>query len=202
MHTYNALLPTKTGRICVGIASSHSPLRQGKPSKVPCPDTFCLPMTCPCQSDLPPCDSHLMPHASELTDCQRKATYALYWGVFLALTTKNSRVLPACLKMTMVSCRFGFALIMWIVLFAMTFQRAVTAANADDRQRPGMWMWVAAPAIACLAYTSILGQLNENGALVFDNVSKNFMFMSLSLFFCLGESLVLRSCEALSVVFC
>ena len=75
---------------------------------------------------------------------------------------------------------------MWLVLFTMTFQRAITAANADERHRPAMWMWVAAPAIACLAYNSIVGETNSNGALTFDNVSKSFMFMALSLFFCLG----------------
>ncbi|DBA68888.1 TPA: hypothetical protein ACH3X2_013364 [Trebouxia sp. C0005] len=85
---------------------------------------------------------------------------------------------------------FGFALIMWLVLFTMTFQRAITAANADDRHRPAMWMWVAAPAIACLAYNSIVGETDGNGALTFDNVSKSFMFMALSLFFCLGWGFV------------
>ena len=41
-------------------------------------------------------------------------------------------------------------------------------------------------AIACLAYNSIVGEANCNGALTFDNVSKSFMLMALSLFFCLG----------------
>ena len=88
---------------------------------------------------------------------------------------------------------------MWIVLFTMTFQRAVTAANADDRHRPAMWMWVAAPAVASLAYNSIRGQINANGALTFDNVSKSFMFMALSLFFCLGKLLILISQSPASV---
>ncbi|DBB15756.1 TPA: hypothetical protein ACH3X3_003959 [Trebouxia sp. C0006] len=53
-----------------------------------------------------------------------------------------------------------------------------------------MWMWVAAPAIACLAYNSIVGEANSDEALTFDNVSKSFMFMALSLFFCLGWGFV------------
>ena len=88
---------------------------------------------------------------------------------------------------------------MWLVLFTITFQRAITAANADDRQRPAMWMWVAAPAIACLAYNSIVGEANSNGALTFDNISKSFMFMALSLFFCLGTCVALL-CDCLPCI--
>lgn len=103
------------------------------------------------------------------------------------------------LKFGMLPCSFGFALIMWVVLFTMTFQRAVLAANADDRHRPAMWMWVAAPAIACLAYNSIVGQANASGGLAFDNVSKSFMFMALSLFFCLGKHGAVRLASSCSL---
>ena len=91
---------------------------------------------------------------------------------------------------------------MWLVLFTMTFQRAITAANADERHRPAMWMWLAAPAIACLAYNSIVGEADGNGALIFDNISKSFMFMALSLFFCLGKCVAVLHASATCCVGC
>ena len=50
---------------------------------------------------------------------------------------------------------FAFALLMWIVLFTITLQRAVVSHNADERLRPALWLWVAAPAVATSAYVSL-----------------------------------------------
>lgn len=48
---------------------------------------------------------------------------------------------------------FGFALIMWITLFVMMFQRTIVGHNADPRQRMFAAIWFAAPAVASIAWT-------------------------------------------------
>ncbi|KAG1668505.1 hypothetical protein FOA52_012099 [Chlamydomonas sp. UWO 241] len=47
---------------------------------------------------------------------------------------------------------FSFAFVMWLVLFALTFVKAVVAKPDDDRLRPLLAIWVAAPAVAAAAY--------------------------------------------------
>ncbi|KAG1678390.1 hypothetical protein FOA52_015157 [Chlamydomonas sp. UWO 241] len=47
---------------------------------------------------------------------------------------------------------FAFAFVMWLVLFALTFVKAVVAKPDDDRLRPLLAIWVAAPAVAAAAY--------------------------------------------------
>ncbi|PSC70111.1 C4-dicarboxylate ABC transporter [Micractinium conductrix] len=48
---------------------------------------------------------------------------------------------------------FGFAFIMWIALFVFTFQRTVLGHNANPRGRMFSIIWVAAPAVAAIAWT-------------------------------------------------
>ncbi|KNC79050.1 hypothetical protein SARC_08537 [Sphaeroforma arctica JP610] len=52
---------------------------------------------------------------------------------------------------------FGFALLMWLMLFAITLQKHITSANADERLRGNVFLWVASPAIASYAWTTISG---------------------------------------------
>jgi len=42
---------------------------------------------------------------------------------------------------------FSYAQVMWIVLFAVTFLKAVTTPNSDPRIRHGYFIWVAAPCV-------------------------------------------------------
>lgn len=46
---------------------------------------------------------------------------------------------------------FSFAQLMWIVLFAVTFLKAVTTPNSDPRLRHGYWIWLAAPCVIGMA---------------------------------------------------
>ncbi|CAD7704182.1 unnamed protein product, partial [Ostreobium quekettii] len=70
---------------------------------------------------------------------------------------------------------FGPAVLMWIVLFTITFYRAVVGHNSDDRLRPSMWIWLACPAIAMVTYVQITG----NGV---DWVAESLFYMALGLF--------------------
>ncbi len=47
---------------------------------------------------------------------------------------------------------FGFAFVMWLPLFAITFYKAVVKKEDDDRMRPLLAVWVAAPAVMAFAY--------------------------------------------------
>jgi len=51
---------------------------------------------------------------------------------------------------------FGFAVVYWVPLFAMTVMRVTTRENLDERILPSLFIWVAAPAVACSAYISII----------------------------------------------
>lgn len=51
---------------------------------------------------------------------------------------------------------FGFAMLMWITLFVFTFQRTVLGHNADPRGRVFSAIWMAAPAVASIAWTILV----------------------------------------------
>lgn len=100
--------------------------------------------------------------------------------MLLMLRQTQSTLCPAC-------DRFAFALLLWIPLFTITLLKTITGANADDRLRPQLFIWVAAPALACTAWVSMIGNINAAGLPAFDPVAKIFMYMALSLAFCLGK---------------
>lgn len=50
---------------------------------------------------------------------------------------------------------FGFAVVTYLPLFTITLHQAMTGHNSDDRLRPLMWTWVAAPAAAALAWAAL-----------------------------------------------
>jgi len=47
---------------------------------------------------------------------------------------------------------FAFAFVAWLLLFVVTFLKAVVQKPDDDRNRPLLAIWVAAPAVAAVAY--------------------------------------------------
>lgn len=49
----------------------------------------------------------------------------------------------------------SFAVIMWVVLFTISFFKVVTSHNSDNRLRHGVFMWIAAPCVIGLAEFSI-----------------------------------------------
>jgi hypothetical protein len=44
---------------------------------------------------------------------------------------------------------FGFGVVMWLPLWVITFHKAVTSHNSDERLRPLLSTWVAS--VACLS---------------------------------------------------
>ncbi|PNH09480.1 Glutaredoxin-C6 [Tetrabaena socialis] len=52
---------------------------------------------------------------------------------------------------------FAFALLLWVALFAITLYKAFVMPDYDDRARPFLAIWVAAPAIGAIAYLSCYG---------------------------------------------
>lgn len=72
----------------------------------------------------------------------------------------------------------GFGVTMWLLTFAMTWQRVVLNVEADDRQRSLAWAWVAAPALAALAVAALTGD--------FGPLAKTLFFSALSLALALG----------------
>ncbi|KAK9807776.1 hypothetical protein WJX72_008899 [[Myrmecia] bisecta] len=76
---------------------------------------------------------------------------------------------------------FSFALLTWGVLFTLTFYKGLVGANVDERTRPLMWIWVAAPAVAVPAYLALEGPPLASGASAFDFFAKLFYFFALSL---------------------
>jgi tellurite resistance protein TehA-like permease len=73
----------------------------------------------------------------------------------------------------------GFGVTGWLLIFALSFQRLVLTVEADDRSRPLVWAWVAAPALAALAVAALTG--GGFGAL-----AKLLFFSALSLALVLG----------------
>lgn len=51
---------------------------------------------------------------------------------------------------------FAPGLFFFPILLTITFQRVVLGANADDRMRPLMFIWLAAPSVAVPAYLTML----------------------------------------------
>mmetsp|Transcript_13654 Transcript_13654/g.43079 ORF Transcript_13654/g.43079 Transcript_13654/m.43079 type:complete len:611 (-) Transcript_13654:65-1897(-) len=81
---------------------------------------------------------------------------------------------------------YSIALLMWLALFAVTFRKAVVDSNAEDRARPLLFVWVAAPAVACSAYLAMESTARPGIYLTMDTPSKLLHFMSLVLFLALA----------------
>jgi len=61
---------------------------------------------------------------------------------------------------------FGFATLMWVVLFASLFPRFALGPNADPRMRMFAAIWVAAPAVASIAWAVLnAGGLEQIGSM-------------------------------------
>jgi tellurite resistance protein len=83
---------------------------------------------------------------------------------------------------------FSIAWLMWIALFAITFFKTVTTPNSDERNRHGIWIWVATPCVLGLADFVICSSELEPP---FDsakctNEFSNFYFIGLFLFLSLS----------------
>lgn len=91
---------------------------------------------------------------------------------------------------------------MWLPLWAFTLYRAILSANADDRIRPSLFLWVAAPAVAAVAWGAlnfgqavmaaqsqglVQGTLGIAEALQYDAFGRVLFFMSVGLLLALGE---------------
>jgi hypothetical protein len=73
---------------------------------------------------------------------------------------------------------FGFATIMWFVLFAALFPRFALGHNADPRMRMFAAIWIAAPAVASISWTV----LNSVGGVWFmDPISQTLFYCSVSM---------------------
>ncbi|KXZ47349.1 hypothetical protein GPECTOR_36g72 [Gonium pectorale] len=77
---------------------------------------------------------------------------------------------------------FAFAFLMWVALFAITLYKAFVMPDYDDRVRPMLAVWVAAPAIGAIAYLSCYGPVVEvlamgQGAL--GNGFNDFIFINM-----------------------
>ncbi|KAG2453177.1 hypothetical protein HYH02_002501 [Chlamydomonas schloesseri] len=88
---------------------------------------------------------------------------------------------------------FAFAFIMWMALFVITLYKAFVMPDYDDRARPMLAAWVAAPAIGAIAYLScyspaavVLASLGGSG---FDD----FIFVNMY-WFSIALALVLSIC--------
>lgn len=76
---------------------------------------------------------------------------------------------------------FGFAFLSWLLLSALTFHKTVLHPPADDRLRPLLAIWVAAPAVMAVAYLSCFRPAQASGDFIFLNL---FWFsISLTLIF-------------------
>ena len=51
---------------------------------------------------------------------------------------------------------FAFAFVAWLLLFSLTFFKAVLKKEDDDRQRGLLAIWVAAPAVMAVAYLQVM----------------------------------------------
>ncbi|GAQ85585.1 hypothetical protein KFL_002430010, partial [Klebsormidium nitens] len=63
---------------------------------------------------------------------------------------------------------FSFALLMWLVLLTLTLTRVITSGNLEEKLRPSVFIYMAAPAMAGLAYLSLtLGVWDEFTRILF-----------------------------------
>lgn len=76
---------------------------------------------------------------------------------------------------------FGFAAIMHITLFVMTFQRFAVGHNADPRQRMFTAIWFAAPAVASIAWTVLNPAPPGPNPWVMDSIAQTLFWMAISL---------------------
>jgi tellurite resistance protein len=74
---------------------------------------------------------------------------------------------------------FGFAIIMWITLFVMHFQRTIVGHNADPRQRMFASIWFAAPAAGSIAWAVL--NAPPGGPYLMDSVSQTLFYIAISL---------------------
>lgn len=74
---------------------------------------------------------------------------------------------------------FGFASIMWVVLFTMLFPRMALGHNADPRLRMFAAIWVAAPAIAAIAWAVL--NANPLFGYVMDPISQTLFYAAVSM---------------------
>ena len=73
---------------------------------------------------------------------------------------------------------FGFAIIMWGVLFASIFPRFALGPNADPRMRMFAAIWFAAPAVASIAWAVLNG---SSGVWVMDSISQTLFWASFAI---------------------
>jgi tellurite resistance protein TehA-like permease/glutaredoxin len=77
---------------------------------------------------------------------------------------------------------FGFATIMWFVLFAMLFPRFALGHNADPRMRMFAAVWIAPPAVASIAWTILTGGADPLNATSIANIKMDPIAQAL--FYC------------------
>jgi tellurite resistance protein TehA-like permease/glutaredoxin len=76
----------------------------------------------------------------------------------------------------------SFAVVMWIVLFAINFLKVVTTHNSDNRLRHGVFIWVAAPCVIGLADFSICAAEQVVPLPQCTGAFMNYFFMALFIF--------------------
>ncbi|KAL4449458.1 hypothetical protein ABPG77_007102 [Micractinium sp. CCAP 211/92] len=92
---------------------------------------------------------------------------------------------------------FALAVALAVPLYVLTFNKAVLFKEADDRNRPLKWVWVAVPAVACVAQVALSAATTSGGTagsflgadaapLPFDFLSRLLYLLSLSLAMVLG----------------
>jgi tellurite resistance protein len=75
---------------------------------------------------------------------------------------------------------FGFASIMYITLFVLTFQNVAVNYLADPRQRMFSAIWFAAPSVASIAWT-VLNAPAAGGMYVMDSIAQTLFYVGISM---------------------
>ncbi|XP_004343597.2 hypothetical protein CAOG_07723 [Capsaspora owczarzaki ATCC 30864] len=73
---------------------------------------------------------------------------------------------------------FSFAFLMYIALFTLTLQRAMFGQPIEDRMRPLTFIWVAAPAVAFVAYLQLSGTFDMFARFLFFDMLVTFFVLT------------------------
>ncbi|GBF95965.1 hypothetical protein Rsub_08088 [Raphidocelis subcapitata] len=84
---------------------------------------------------------------------------------------------------------YAFAFTMLVVLLVLTWQKAMVNHILDCRQHPMLYIWVAAPSVACSAYLS-LRSAAQGAPYAFDFFARILLFCALSTWLFLGWGFV------------
>ncbi|KAG2443533.1 hypothetical protein HXX76_001885 [Chlamydomonas incerta] len=77
---------------------------------------------------------------------------------------------------------FAFAILMWVALFTITLYKTIVMPEYDDRVRPMIAVWVAAPAIGAIAYLACYAPswVIENDAVSYaPGIKDDFIFINM-----------------------